>query len=269
MARLDKNILNFTGRLGDLSFYRMNGYDRVIVRQKGGPSSERVKTDAKFQRTRENGVEFGGGSTAGKYIRQLLRAQTTGSQLTVHSDINACLRSLIPLDTTSARGERHVLISRGGQALEGLPLNTGDLFDSVVRATITCAPSREACSARVDIPQLIPGSNLRLTASLPMYRIVATLAYVPDFFYAGPKNKYQPAPGHIINSTFMAETPWYPATEGSPASTLDLQLNIPVPPPDAHYSLLVAVAIQQGEVYRDMQVRKVQKAGAAKVLRVF
>ena len=269
MARLDRNILNFTGRIGDLSFYRMRGYDRVIVRQKGGPSSERVKNDANFQRTRENGVEFGGGSTAGKHIRLMLRAQATGSQLTVHSDINACLRSLIPLDTTSARGKRHLLISRDRQALEGMPLNTGDLFDAVVRATVTCEPSRETCSARVDIPALIPDNNLRLAVALPVYRIVATLIYVPDFFYAGPDKKYEPAPGHITKDIVMAETPWYPAMEGSPATTLDLQLKMPLPPPDEHYSLLVAIAIHQGDVYRGMRVAKVERAGAAKVLRVF
>lgn len=98
---------------------------------------------------------------------------------------------------------------------------------------------------------------------------MATLIYVPGFFYAGPKNKYQRAPGHIANGTVTAQAPWYAALDGSPASTLDLQLNMPAPPPDEHYSLLVAVAIHQGEVYRDLQIRKAERAGAAKVLKAF
>jgi len=269
MARVDKNIFNFTGRIGNLSFYKVSGSDRIIVREKGGPSAERVKTDPQFARTRENGSELGAASTAGRHIRQLLRLQTTGSQLHVHTDINSCLRSLIPLDTASARGERHVLISRGRQALEGLSLNTGDLFDSVVRATLTCIPSRETYSASLDIPALIPGGNLRLSGSLPMYRIVATLIYVPDFIYAGPKIKYIPAPGHDTRSTVTIETPWYPAVEGSPATTLNLQLSMPMPPPNEQYSLLLAVAIHQGEVHQGMRITKVQKAGAAKVLKTF
>ena len=262
-------MFNFTGRLGELSFYRVPGADHVRVRHKGGPSSERVKNDRKFQRTRENGVEFGGGSTAGSHIRGLLHAQTTGSQLNVHSDLNACLRSLIALDTTSSRGERHLLISRGGQVLEGLPLNTGQLFDMQVRATITCTVSRDTFAARVDIPELVPGGNLRLSIDRPMYRIVATLIYVPDFFYAGPRKKYIPAPGHVTNGAITVETPWYAALDGSPATSLDLQLDMPTAPPDEHYSLLVAITIHQGEVYRGMQVRKDEKAGTAKVLRVF
>jgi len=269
MARLDRNIFNLTGRLGDLSFYKVRGSDGVRVRQKGGPSSERVKTDDSFVRTRENGVELGGSSTAGKHIREMLRLQTTGSQLMVHSDLNGCLRSLIPLDTLSARGERHVLISQGRQVLEGMPLNTGDLFDTQVRTTITCMPSRETFSARVDIPELIPGGNLRLSIDRPMYRMVAALIYVPDFFYAGPKQKYKPAPGHVTDGTITLETAWYSALDGSPATSLDLRLDMLTAPPDEHYSLLVAIAIHQGGVYRGMHVRKDEKAGAAKVLRVF
>jgi hypothetical protein len=269
MARLDKSVLNFTGSIGDLSFYRMSGYDGIVVRMKGGPSSERVKTHPRYQRTRENGVEFGGGSTAGTHIRRMLDKQITGPQHGIHGSLNARLRNLVYYDKASKRGERHVLISQGGQELEGFPLNKETMFDAVVAGTLTCTPSRETFSARLDIPALMPGSNLNLPVKLPMYRIVATLIYVPDFLYAGPKTKYQPAPGHITNGTVMAETPWYPAVEGSPATTLDLQLTMPTPPPDESYSLLVAVAIHQGEVYQGMRVQKVKKAGAAKILKVF
>lgn len=269
MAIVDKNANNFTGKLGDLTFYRVSGSDRVRVRHARGPSSERVKTERKFQRTRENAAELGGSSTAGRHIREMLRLQTTGSQLLVHSDINACLRGLVPLDTNSLRGERSVLISKGGRALEGLPLNTGNSFDAQVRATITCETFREACAARIEIPELTYGGNLRLTRNLPMYRIVCMLIYIPDFFYVGPGQKYEPAPGHFTNGYTMVDTPWYPMMDGSPATTLDLQLKMPAPPPDEHYSLLVAVTFHQGEVYRGMEAKKDEKAGAGKILKVF
>jgi hypothetical protein len=44
---------------------------------------------------------------------------------------------------------------------------------------------------------------------------------------------------------------------------------MPAPPPDEHYSLLVAVTLHQGDVYRGMEVKKDEKAGAGKVLKVF
>ena len=50
-------ILPLRGSIGNLSFYKSG--DKWIARTKGGASAEKVATDPKMVRTRENASEFG------------------------------------------------------------------------------------------------------------------------------------------------------------------------------------------------------------------
>ena len=50
-------IIPLKGTLGNITFYKSKeGY---LAREKGGVSAERIASDPAFQRTRENGAEFG------------------------------------------------------------------------------------------------------------------------------------------------------------------------------------------------------------------
>jgi len=55
MAQQD-SFLKLKGRIGDLTFYKTkNGHQ---VREKGGVTAQRIATDPKYQRTRENNADF-------------------------------------------------------------------------------------------------------------------------------------------------------------------------------------------------------------------
>lgn len=56
MAR-QKGVIKIQGSLGNVTFYRSLGQD--LGKEKGGPSRERIFSDPKFKRTRENLSEFG------------------------------------------------------------------------------------------------------------------------------------------------------------------------------------------------------------------
>ncbi len=71
MAQLIGNI-QVTGSLDNLSFYKMRGSDKIIVRKKGGPTRKQVKKSPKFENTRRNNMEFGGRSRAVGYIKNAL-----------------------------------------------------------------------------------------------------------------------------------------------------------------------------------------------------
>lgn len=264
MALIEKNGIQFTGSVGDYSVYRMAGCDRLVMRQKGGPRKGAVRTDPRYARTRENSKEFGGCSTTGKFIRTMLRTQRTGVLLGVPGRLNARLKVLQKLDDQSRRGERHVMISKAPHQLEGFALNKGAQFDAVVASPITTTLGRDTFSVNIDIPQLVPGYNLTLPQQFPMYRLVFTFILVPDHFHQS-NGKYLPAPGLPLNAKAEAETPWLPAVDGSPAMSLDLQLQ-GIQPPNEQFSLLLAVAVQQGDVRNGMAVTQVHRAGAAKIL---
>ncbi|MGK0329700.1 MAG: hypothetical protein ACJAYY_000340 [Paraglaciecola sp.] len=66
MAKL-KGIIKLEGTLDNLTFYKAKeGY---LVKTNGGVSKERIKNDPAFERTRENGSEFGRFASSGKLLR--------------------------------------------------------------------------------------------------------------------------------------------------------------------------------------------------------
>ena len=66
MAR-QKGIIKLDGTIGDITFYKSQ--DGYLAREKGGVSADRIANDPNFQRTRENGEEFGRAGKAGKMLR--------------------------------------------------------------------------------------------------------------------------------------------------------------------------------------------------------
>src|SRR5690554_3843282 len=70
MAR-QKGIIKLKGTIGDISFYKTT--DGHLAREKGGVEKERIMNDPAFQRTRENGSEFGRAGKGGKLIRNAIR----------------------------------------------------------------------------------------------------------------------------------------------------------------------------------------------------
>jgi hypothetical protein len=75
------SLIKFTGKMDGISFYETkNGH---FARRAKGPSKNRIMTDAKFQRTRENMTEFSSIALAGKLFRKPLQpvAALTDSNL--------------------------------------------------------------------------------------------------------------------------------------------------------------------------------------------
>ena len=69
MAR-QKGIIKLDGTIGDITFYKSK--DGYLAREKGGIPADRIANDPAFQRTRENGAEFGRAGKAGRRRRLTL-----------------------------------------------------------------------------------------------------------------------------------------------------------------------------------------------------
>ena len=66
-----KGIIKLDGTIGGITFYKSQ--DGYLAREKGGVSADRIANDPNFQRTRENGAEFGAAGKAGKLLRTAFR----------------------------------------------------------------------------------------------------------------------------------------------------------------------------------------------------
>jgi hypothetical protein len=59
-------IIKLKGTIGGISFYKTS--DGHLAREKGGVDKSRIQNDPAFQRTRENGAEFGRAGKGDKVI---------------------------------------------------------------------------------------------------------------------------------------------------------------------------------------------------------
>ena len=120
MAR-QKGIIKLKGTVGGITFYKTQ--DGHLAREKGGVDASRIKNDPAFQRTRENGSEFGRAGTAGKVLRLALRELLLNSaDNRMVSRLTQKMTQVIKADATSVRGLRNVI---DGEAtlLEGFEFN--------------------------------------------------------------------------------------------------------------------------------------------------
>lgn len=261
MARLTSN-LTFTGSVGELTAYKRKGSDAVVLQQKAGPSSEQLKTSPAYANTRRNNAEFGGRSTATKYIRRGLQELSCLCDDKVFGVLNAWLKPIQELDTESEWGRRSVCLSKQPHLLAGFNLNRHYPFDSAVRAPMSYVLDRETLQASITIPALLPGINLQVGAPYPYYRLTATLAVVPDVFYK--ELKYFPQPAYESLWPVAVHTEWYLSESGSPGSQLTLQL--PTSPVDAGFTLMLSIGICLGKVGVGGVVQQVKEGGTAKIV---
>ncbi len=106
MAR-QKGIIKLKGTIGDISFYKTT--DGHLAREKGGVEKDRIMNDPAFQRTRENGSEFGRAGKGGKLIRNAIRLLLQNAKdKRVTSRLTKDLVAVVKSDVTNERGERTV-----------------------------------------------------------------------------------------------------------------------------------------------------------------
>ena len=122
MAR-QKDIIKLKGTIGDITFYKTK--DGHLAREKGGVDASRIASDPAFQRTRENGSEFGRTGKTGKTLRTALRTllinSTDGRMV---SRLTQAMIKVIQADVTNDRGLRNV-IDGEAELLAGFDFNIG------------------------------------------------------------------------------------------------------------------------------------------------
>jgi hypothetical protein len=266
MAQLHSQF-SFTGRLGNISAYKMKGSDKIILRTQGGATKNKIKKSPAFEKTRRINAEFGGRSTASKYLLHTLAQLKSLADYNIAGPLNALIKPIQIMDTEAEWGQRGVHFTKKPKLLEGFNLNRRNPFDSIVRNPVSYVLSREELSGRIDIPRLIPGINFFTPPGhYPYYSFVAALGVIPDLFFS--KFGYEPQPGlKPYSKTVYSD--WYPVLNGSPVLSLETGLVIPgTSVPGSSWILMLSVGIRFGTVSGNNEVVPAKYAGAAKILAV-
>lgn len=157
MAR-QKGIVKLEGTIGDVSFYKTS--DGFLAREKGGVDKERIKNDPAFQRTRENGSEFGRAGRAGRVLRTAFRLlMQNAADKKVTSRLTKEMIKVIQSDPTNERGNRTV--TDGDMAiLSGFDFNINGKLSATLFTPYQINVDRVAGELSVNVPAFVPGNTI-------------------------------------------------------------------------------------------------------------
>ena len=218
MAR-QKGIIKLKGTVGGITFYKTQ--DGHLAREKGGVDASRIKNDPAFQRTRENGSEFGRAGTAGRVLRTAIRGLLLNSaDNRMVSRLTQAMTKVIQADATSTRGERNV-IDGEAELLDGFEFNIRGKLGTSLYAPFVPTIDRVTGQIKVVIPSFIPANMIAAPSGTTHYKIISAGAEI-DFgaeTFVAPTSASAILPWGIAPSTALTQT-----NTVTPASTKPLFL---------------------------------------------
>jgi hypothetical protein len=177
MAR-QKGIIKLKGTIGDITFYKTQ--DGHLAREKGGIEASRIASDPAFQRTRENGSEFGRAGKAGKVLRTALRALLLNSaDGRMVSRLTQQMVKVIQADLINERGLRNV-IDGEAELLTGFEFNIRGKLGTSLFAPFVGAIDRVTGEITVDLAPFIPTNMIAAPSGTTHYKIISAGAEI-DF----------------------------------------------------------------------------------------
>ena len=172
-------IIKLKGTLGGITFYKTS-LDGDLAREKGGVSGDRIATEANFQRTRENGEEFGRAGKAGKILRNSIRAMLqNASDSRMVGRLTQKMVEVIQEDITNTRGQRNV-IDGEAELLVGFEFNIRGKLGTSLFAPFVGAIDRVTGNITVDLASFIPSNMIAAPTGTSHFKIISAGAEI-DF----------------------------------------------------------------------------------------
>ena len=233
MAR-QKGIIKLKGTIGDITFYKTQ--DGHLAREKGGIDASRIASDPAFQRTRENGSEFGRAGKAGNLLRTAFRPLLLNSaDGRMVSRLTQRMVKVIQADLVSERGLRNV-IDGEAELLFGFEFNIRGKLGTSLFAPFVATIDRVAGEISVDLASFIPANMIAAPSGTTHFKIISGGAEV-DF----------ETETFVVTSSETAILPW-----DNTATTAINQVNAVTPASTKPLFLAVGVEFYQeinGQMY--------------------
>ena len=163
-------IIKLKGTIGGISFYKTA--DGHLAREKGGVDKNRIQNDPAFQRTRENGSEFGRAGKGGKVLRNAIRVLLQNAKdKRVVSRLTKDLVAITKTDTTNERGLRTLQDGDLSQ-LEGFEFNLNGKLGATLFAAFTKAFDRVSGDATLDLAAFSPTIRIAAPSGTTHFKVV-------------------------------------------------------------------------------------------------
>lgn len=173
-----KGIFKIEGTIGDVTFYKSG--NEYLVREKGGVDGDRIANDPAFQRTRENGMEFGRAGANGKLLRNSIRILLlNASDRRMVGRLTRDILKVIKMDQVNKRGER--VITEGDMTdLVGFEFNARGVLSSTFYGNYGVDVNRVDGEVDVNIPAFVPGISVAWPNGATHLKLISGAAAV-DF----------------------------------------------------------------------------------------
>ncbi|MDD4971107.1 MAG: hypothetical protein PHT07_16895 [Paludibacter sp.] len=266
---ISKSIMQLEGSLANVSMYKMHGTEKTIVRSKGGPSNDHIKTKPQFEKLRHNNSEWAGCTKMGSKIRKSFAVMKRLEDYPVTGALNAICKDIQKMDTSNVPGRRSINLSQHTDQLLGFSFSRKQVLESVLRVPIETTLNRTTGEAHIDLPAVNTEMYLYNFRNLPYYRLVACLNGVCDMMITAKDNKWEtPYPGYLDKDKGVFESEWMPALGVNLAMHITLQYPMIENPIPNEVTLLLCIGIEFGKVGTANIPAAVKYAGTGKVVRV-
>ncbi len=173
-----KGIIPLKGTIGNITFYKTK--DGYLAKEKTGLDGSRIATDPAFQRTRENGAEFGrsgkGGKTLRTAIRSLIQNISDGRMI---ARLTKEMMRAVKADTTNPRGARN-LVDGDLLLLQGFEFNANSKLGTTLFAPVSHTINRVTGELSVNLAPFVPANMIAAPAGTTHFKITTAGAEV-DF----------------------------------------------------------------------------------------
>ncbi len=162
-------ILPLRGTLGNINFFRKgNAYK---ARTKTSVDANRIANDVAFERTRENGQEFGRAGSGSKILRRSISTliKKAADKKMRNRSMKEMMR-VVKADTVNIRGGRTV-VDGDLSLLKGFEFNINGILSLVLSVQYTHSYDRALGELTVSLPAFIPLDALSTQAGTTHFRI--------------------------------------------------------------------------------------------------
>lgn len=264
MAKISP-VTPFTNTLGNFSVYKMYGVEKVVVREKHGPTKEQIETQPCYAKLRLCQKEFAVcGKSAGMIKLATFALKPLADPAFTGRLVKIC-KIIQVQDNQNPMGKRSVLFSQYGSILNGVNVNKLIPFDNVLQHPVTYTLFRKTSKATIVLPKIHPAINMSNPQQYPLFRFIICLGQLMDFVHDG--SGYAPVNSLMQQNAVQQQTEWYSTKNIFDGMTQEIKLRKALALDD-NSSLVLSLGIEFGRPVSNTIVEAIKRAGCGKILAV-
>lgn len=165
-----------------MTFYKTkNGHQ---VREKGGVSAQRIATDPRYQRTRENNADFATATAAAKHLRDALRPLILFTyDPAMPNRLGGRMLRVVRADAENVRGEGQVQPANLS-ILHQFSFNAAASLANTLFAKVATTVDAATGNVQVTVPEIAPRARIAKPVGATLFQFVAG-AVAMDFSAEG------------------------------------------------------------------------------------